>query len=328
MVGNAKILKYFFAFVLISIIGIHLLTDSSSKNSNKFDSKIIRSILTKSKNSIKSKEQQTNLLCIILTSKKSIFKRGPAVWDTWSHKCNKTMFSLNSNDLKQNITETNIKFLNKINILNLPMNESYDKMAGKVLLTLKMMYEINDNRTRFNWYLLVDDDTFIYTDNLYKFITLTDSKLAYTYGYNFKKVVLTGYHSGGGGVLMPTESLKRLYESITNNKCAFKDGYGDVALGRCSHISNVKIGNSTDSLGRERFHPLDVRDHYDGNYPDWMYDYAKNKVKSGIECCSLESISFHYVNQQDMYKMKKSKDYLDFIFNEKNNLFVKDAPIF
>jgi len=279
-------------------------------------------------NTIQMREQQTNLLCIILTSKKSIFDRGPAVWDTWSHKCNKTMFSLNSNDLKQNITESNLKFLNKINILNLSMNESYDKMAEKVLLTLKMMYELNNNETRFNWYLLVDDDTFIYTDNLYKFIKLTDSKLAYTYGYNFKEVVSTGYHSGGGGVLMPIKSLKRLHESITNNKCAFKDGYGDVALGQCSHISRVKIGNSTDSLGRERFHPLDVRDHYDGNYPDWMYSYAKNKVKSGIECCSLESISFHYVNQQDMYKMKKSKNYLDFIFNEKNNLFVKDAPIF
>ena len=292
----------------------------------KFSTTIIASSIIL--NTIQVKEQ-TNLLCIILTSKKSIFERGPAVWDTWSHKCNKTMFSLNSNDLTQNITDTNLKFLNKINILNLPMNESYDKMAEKVLLTLKMTYELNNNfETRFNWYLLVDDDTFIYTDNLYKFIKLTDSKLAYSYGYNFKKVVQTGYHSGGGGVLMPTESLKRLYESIRNNKCAFKDGYGDVALGQCSHISNVKIGNSTDSLGRERFHPLDVRDHYDGNYPDWMYDYAKNKVKSGIECCSLESISFHYVNQQDMYKMKKSKNYLDFIFNEKNNLFVKDAPIF
>ena len=313
MVGNAKILKYFFAFVLISIIGIHLLTDSSSKNSNKFDSKIIRSILTKSKNSIKSKEQQTNLLCIILTSKKSIFERGPAVWDTWSHKCNKTMFSLNSNDLKQNITESNLKFLNKINILNLPINESYDKMAEKILLTLKLMYELNDNRTRFNWYLIADDDTFIYIDNLYKFIKSTDSKLAYTYGYNFKHVVPTGYHSGGGGVLMPTESLKRLYESIITNKCPFKNGYSDVALGQCSNISNVKLGNSTDSLERERFHPLGMHSHYYANYPDWMYLYAQNKLKSGIDCCSLESISFHYVDKQYMYKMAKSQNYLDFV---------------
>ena len=156
---RVKIVKYFFTFVLISIIGIHLLIDSSSKNSNKLDSKIITTlILTKSKISIKSKEQQPNLLCIILTSKKSIFERGPAVWDTWSQKCNKTMFSLNSNDLTQNITETNLKFLNKINILNLPLNESYDKMAEKVILTLKLMYELNDNTTKFNWFLFVDDD--------------------------------------------------------------------------------------------------------------------------------------------------------------------------
>jgi glycoprotein-N-acetylgalactosamine 3-beta-galactosyltransferase len=258
--------------------------------------------------------QQINLLCIILTSKKSIFERGPAIWDTWSQKCNKTMFSLNKNDLTHNKSDSKLKFLNQINILNLPLNESYDKMAEKVLLTYKMMYELD--KIKFNWYLLVDDDTFIYIDNLYKFIESTDSKMPYTYGYNFKQVVSTGYHSGGGGVLMPHESLKRIYESIIKNKCDFKEGYGDVALGHCSHISNVKIGNSTDSFGRERFHPLNVKDHYSGNYPGWIYSYAKNKVKSGFDCCSLDSISFHYVNKQDMYKMKKSKTYLDFIFNE------------
>jgi glycoprotein-N-acetylgalactosamine 3-beta-galactosyltransferase len=258
--------------------------------------------------------QKINLLCIILTSKKSIFERGPAIRDTWSQKCNKTMFSLNKNDLMHNISESKLKFLNQINILNLPLNESYDKMAEKVLLTYKMIYELE--KIKFNWYLLVDDDTFIYIDNLYKFIESTDSKIPYTYGYNFKKVVSTGYHSGGGGVLMPYESLKRIYESIINNKCDFKEGYGDVALGHCSHISNVKIGDSTDSFGRERFHPLNVKDHYSGNYPDWIYSYAKNKLKSGFDCCSLDSISFHYVNKQDMYKMKKSKTYLDFIFSE------------
>jgi glycoprotein-N-acetylgalactosamine 3-beta-galactosyltransferase len=157
----------------------------------------------------------------------------------------------------------------------------------------------------------------IYIDNLYKFINSTDPNLAYTYGYNFKAVVPTGYHSGGGGVLMPNESLKRFYESIINNKCSFKDGYSDVALGHCSHISNVKLGNSTDSLGRERFHPLDVKSHYDGIFPDWLYLYASNKVKSGIECCSSETISFHYVTPQEMYIMAKSQNHLDFINNTK-----------
>ncbi len=104
-----------------------------------------------------------------------------------------------------------------------------------------------------------------------------------------------------------------MHTSISNNKCPFKDGYGDVALGQCSHISNVKLGKSTDSLERERFHPLDVRDHYYANFPDWIFSYAANKVKSGIDCCSLESISFHYVSNQDMYNMAKSQNYLDFI---------------
>ena len=100
---------------------------------------------------------------------------------------------------------------------------------------------------------------------------------------------------------------------ITSNQCPFKDGYGDVALGECSALADVKLGSSIDSNGRERFHPLDVDSHFHGNFPDWIFSYATNKVKSGRECCSLESISFHYVSTQDMYEMSRYENYLGFL---------------
>jgi glycoprotein-N-acetylgalactosamine 3-beta-galactosyltransferase len=305
-----KLNKLVFALIIAGILIICFKIHFSRKQLN--NNLIVKSILSKKNQSI----SRINLLCFVLTSKKTIFQRGPAVWNTWSKRCDKTMFVLNSNNFEPNTADRN--FLNEINILNLKLNdESYDLMAEKALLSIQKMYELNNDNTttriKFNWFLLTDDDSFIYINNLRKFIQSTDSELPYTYGYNFKAVVSTGYHSGGGGVLLSNESLNRLYQSIINNKCPFKQGYGDVALGECSRISNVKIGNSTDLFGRERFHPLNAHHHYNGYFPGWLHSYAANKVKSGVDCCSLDSISFHYVNQQDMYKMNKSDNYLDFL---------------
>lgn len=117
--------------------------------------------------------------------------------------------------------------------------------------------------------------------------------------------------------MLTHESLKRLSNKISSNQCPFKEGYGDVALGQCSAIADVKLGSSIDSNGRERFHPLDVVSHYEGHFPDWIFDYATNMVKSGKECCSLESISFHYVSQKDMYEMNRHENYLGFLKRSK-----------
>ena len=70
-------------------------------------------------------------------------------------------------------------------------------MAEKVLDTIKLSYDAYGKN--YNWFLLVDDDTFIFYDNLIKFIRTKSSKRAFTYGYNYKSVASTGYQSGKAG---------------------------------------------------------------------------------------------------------------------------------
>ena len=263
-------------------------------------------------------KQKNNLLCIVLTSNQTIFKRGHAVYDTWASNCTKTVLACNSKDIKneKNLIDKNIELLEKINIIHLPINESYQRMGEKVLITLETVFKLFGEK--FNWFLLVDDDTYIYTRNLFKFIDNHDSNMPFTYGYIYKVIVPTGYHAGGGGTLITHESLKRLVHKINSNECLFKDGPGDVALGRCSAIANVTLESSVDSNGRERFHPMDVDYHFSGYFPDWIFEYSANKVKSGVDCCSLESISFHYVSSENMYQMSLYENYLDFLINVKS----------
>jgi hypothetical protein len=57
----------------------------------------------------------------------------------------------------------------------------------------------------------------------------------------------------------------------------------------------------TDELGRERFHPLRFRDHYKNSLPDWLHQFSSNGIKSGDNCCSDETISFHYNTVEEMF---------------------------
>ena len=121
------------------------------------------------------------------------------------------------------------------------------------MLTLKLAYEKYGKD--YHWFILTDDDTYIIIENLYKFIRSKNKTEAFTYGNNFKVFVPTGYHQGGAGTLFTPESIKRIYNKIITNECDYKDEhYGDLAIGHCSAKAGVKLGNSLDSKGRERFH--------------------------------------------------------------------------
>jgi glycoprotein-N-acetylgalactosamine 3-beta-galactosyltransferase len=207
-------------------------------------------------------DDQPKVLCMILSSEKSFAKRCPTTWNTWAKKCTNALFFLNSKKLaivkqyqhqKIALPESLNEYANLsyLPVYNLNITENYNKMAEKVLLVLKLSYmEFHKSH---DWFLLADDDTFVFTKHLYKFVSERSSKEPLTYGYNFKHVVKTGYQSGGAGVLFTHESMKRMYNGIVQGKCNYTDGYGDVATGRCMANTNVKMGNSLDPQGRERF---------------------------------------------------------------------------
>lgn len=242
-------------------------------------------------------DTNASILCILLSSSKSIDSRAIAAWNTWAHRCNRTLFACNCEPSVNTTYEKHLQTIDKLfnsnssSIINqsLPIlkldgfQEDYNRMGEKCLRILRAVYELYS--TDHNWFLLADDDTFVFVDNLFRFVRSRESTHPLTYGYNFRTIIDQGYHSGGAGILFTLESLKRIYHKIASGQCEVQDSYGDLAIGRCAEVADVHMGKSVDTKGRERFHCLTPGDHYFGNLPDWIFPYSSNSVKVADDCC-------------------------------------------
>ena len=89
----------------------------------------------------------------------------------------------------------------------------------------------------FEWYFLVDDDAYIFVENLNKFIANKSSSQPFYYGYawhigfkwnfsykwflnfEFNYSLPYSYISGGPGILFSNESMSRLVKNFENKKC-------------------------------------------------------------------------------------------------------------
>ena len=254
-------------------------------------------------------ENDDKILCIVLTTESSFINRSIPTWNTWAKNCEKTVFACNCANLLNRLNSNerytlfpNIQaYKNAVELSILQLNETIENkgtMAGKVFNVIKKVYK--EYEKDYKWFLLTDDDTFIFHQNLKSFISKRNSNDAVSYGHNYKVIVPGGFQSGGAGILFTHEALKRISNNINKGICSWKKGHGDLALGKCAYLSNVRIGISLDDFGRERFHPLSFRAHFQGYLPEWLKTYSSNEIKIGDECCSDETISFHYTSAEQM----------------------------
>jgi len=224
------------------------------------------------------------IFCVVITSPKRVLNRTQIIYDSWAKKCDAHKFvTLIPEIYRDQATVDSFgakEYKNHFEILQPPglNNDTYGKLTDKMFLTFQYMNKKYAND--YDWFLKSDDDTFIFVDNLKEFVNDKSSTDPITFGYNFKKYVKYGYHSGGGSYLLSKEALQRLGSKLEQNYTScFNNGIEDTNVAMCLRQVDVRPGNSTDELGRERFHPLSIDHHYKGIFPDWLYSYASNPVK-------------------------------------------------
>ena len=113
----------------------------------------------------------------------------------------------------------------------------------------------------YDWYLKADDDTFIFMDNLRKFLKNKNSSVPINFGRNWDILVKNGYESGGAGYVLSREAMMRIGKALDSNfNYCSNSGVEDVDTARCLRKLNVTSGSTLDAENKQRFHAFSIRE--------------------------------------------------------------------
>ncbi|CAC5416715.1 C1GALT1 [Mytilus coruscus] len=229
----------------------------------------------------------TSIMCLVLTTSNTFyFSKAKAVNDTWGRRCNKTVFSQNRPSTIPNVVYLDLA------------KDGRKHLTDKVV---RIFEYVHKQFTEYDWFLKADDDTYVILENLRHFLTFFKSNKPVYLGQNYKLYTKQGYNSGGAGYILSKEALNKLMFGIKYKNCA-KDGNDeDVDIGKCLDRQGVPIYDTTDKFNRETFHGGTIEDHMVGPLSDLLKKYPSTPAKTGKDCCSTNTITFHYVSPKMMY---------------------------
>jgi hypothetical protein len=118
-----------------------------------------------------------------------------------------------------------------------------------------------------------------------------------------------GFNSGGAGYILDRVALDVLAAHLDGPPCFphQKGFWEDVNTANCLQKVQEHIFpfDTRDEFGRERFHPFQPANHLTYRIPrnpDWYAKYNPD-LKVGLECCSANSVSFHYAKGEFMDRL-------------------------
>ncbi|KAL1137736.1 hypothetical protein AAG570_009432 [Ranatra chinensis] len=241
--------------------------------------------------------ERVRVLCWIMTSPANHQKKARHVKETWGRRCNILVFMSSANDTS-------------LPSVSLPVAEGRNNLWAKTKEAFKYVY--NNYMDQIDWVMKADDDTYVIVENLrYMLADYNTSEPVY-FGCRFRPYVKQGYMSGGAGYVLSKEALKRFVEdALPDEKNCRSDAGGaeDVEMGKCLEAVGVQAMDTRDSLGRGRFFPFVPEHHLIPGHSDpnfWYWKWIYYPSSEGLECCSDNAISFHYVPPNMMYVL----DYL------------------
>ena len=152
------------------------------------------------------------ILCWILTDPFDLDRRTFYVRDTWAKRCDKSLFmSSQWNDSFPTVG------------LNVSAGRNHIAMKAKASWIYIHEHHVND----FDYFVKGDPDTFVVVDNLKRYLATRDPEVPEFFGHRlFIRGPNVTYVSGGPGLVISRESLRRLVVAYNNTPGCITDGQG------------------------------------------------------------------------------------------------------
>ncbi|CAF1401046.1 unnamed protein product [Rotaria magnacalcarata] len=241
---------------------------------------------------ISNSTSRQRIFCVIKTFGGNLATRASTVHQTWASRCDKHVFLTAANLTKWNNTV--------LPILNLhDVSDNYMELSVKVFDALNQIIQ-EPQPYDFDWLFMADDDTYVIMEHLRELLQHIRKPLAF--GHLFvPKNQAPGHLSGGAGYAINTAALRRMLPNLQTS-CAdwYVPGMEDVYVSRCLQHLNVSLDGAIDGY-RHRFYPLEFITMYKMELPKWFSDYNSLQSYPGFDCCSANSISFHYMKREWMH---------------------------
>ena len=170
---------------------------------------------------------------------------------------------------------------------------------------------------QFDYFILGGEDLLVIPDNLRAYLKSLqqnpDQEDLFA-GRRFKGYGINNYfNSGGAGYVLSRATLRKYYETGYDHPDCNPHRHTameDVMLAEClRNVFHIGLTDTRDEQLRERFHPFGPGNHYNwrptpaGAKKDWYEDYnAEWGLKTGVECCAPDSVSFHYIKKPAMVR--------------------------
>lgn len=241
--------------------------------------------------------RRVRLFCWILTMPDNHQTKAEAVKLTWASRCTRYVFISSVED-------------NSLPSIKVITQEGRQHLWNKTSASIQHI--ASHYGQNYDYFLKADDDTYVIVENLRKHLADLDPSAPFIMGRIFKPYVKQGYPSGGGGYVLSRAGLLKISEGLQTNTSCLSDNLAfaeDVKVGSCAEAMKVRVVSSLDAEGRECFHPfspLSMVTSKRDELPAWIHEYNFHKIRTGFDCCSDYSITFHYVQPREMYML----DYL------------------
>ena len=210
--------------------------------------------------------------------------------------------------------------------------EAYVNMWQKVRAAWMLLYR--DFVDDFDFFLMGGDDLYVLVPNLRHLLRTHDGDGEPLYlGRRMRQVPWSGwqgngqggqlFNSGGAGYVLNAAALRLLGPELAkplarSPACSAHavDSAEDVRVATCLASLGVRPADTRDAAGEERFHPfhpgdmattnLDLHSHVPGS-AEWFARYVHEfRPRTGINCCSRWSVSFHYMTprmQEELHSL-------------------------